>query len=157
MALFSCQLTFLQTWICLSGLWDQLGSLKWVKRNIAAFGGDANKITIFGESAGGWSISYQLASQQSKDHFSAAIVMSGSLDMPMMNIEKIKTLPGLHQKYINQLNCPINTADMLPTIKCLQEKSVDELMANNKLFDECSSMYWFQLLKLRTLSLQTKN
>ena len=112
-----------------------------MKRNIAAFGGDANKITIFGESAGGWSISYQLASQQSKDHFSAAIVMSGSLDMPMMNIEKIKSLPGLHQKYVNQMNCPINTADMLPTIKCLQQKSVDELMANNKSFDECSSVY----------------
>ena len=136
----------------LSGLWDQLGGLKWVKRNIAAFGGDTNKITIFGESAGGWSISSHLASQQSKDHFNAAIVQSGSMDMPMLNIEKIRALPTLHQKYVNQLNCPINTADMLPTIQCLQDISVDELMAKLNLFDECNSMYWFWLLKTRTFS-----
>ena len=124
-----------------SGLWDQLGGLKWVKRNIAAFGGNTNKITIFGESAGGMSISSHLASHQSKGHFSAAIVQSGSMDMPMLNIEKIKALPGLHQKYVNQLNCSINTSDMLTTIKCLQTKSVDELMSNVNLFDECSSVY----------------
>ena len=112
-----------------------------MKRNIAAFGGNTNKITIFGESAGGMSVSSHLASHQSKGHFSAAIVQSGSLDMPMMNIEKNKVLPGLHQKYVNQLNCSINTADMLPTVKCLQTKTVDELMSNSNLFDECSSVY----------------
>ena len=100
-----------------------------MKRNIAAFGGNTNKITIFGESAGGMSISSHLASHQSKGHFSAAIVQSGSMDMPMLNIEKTKALPGLHQKYVNQLNCSINTSDMLSTIKCLQTKSVDELMS----------------------------
>ena len=130
-------------WICHSGLWDQLGSLKWVKRNIAAFGGDTNKITIFGESAGGWSISYHLASQQSKDHFSAAIVQSGSLDMAMLNNEKIKALPGLHQKYVNQLDCPVNTADLSTTIECLQHKSVDEIMESSDLFSQCNSMYLY--------------
>ena len=50
------------------GLWDQLGGLQWIKSNIGAFGGNPNKVTIFGESAGGWSISYHLASQQSKAH-----------------------------------------------------------------------------------------
>ena len=132
-----------EMWIFHTGLWDQLGSLKWVKRNIAAFGGDLNKITIFGESAGGWSISYHLASQQSKDHFSAAIVQSGSLDMAMLNNEKIKALPGLHQKYVNQLDCPVNTADMSTTIECLQHKSVDEIMESSDLFSQCNSMYLY--------------
>ena len=65
----------------MKGLWDQLGALKWIKKNIAAFGGNPNRITIFGESAGGWSVSYQLASHQSKNHFNAAIIQSGSLEL----------------------------------------------------------------------------
>ena len=55
-------------------------SLKWVQRNIASFGGNRKKVTIFGESAGGWSVSSHLASRKSKGHFSAAIVQSGPLE-----------------------------------------------------------------------------
>lgn len=47
------------------GLKDQLFALKWVKANISAFGGDANNITIFGESAGSASVHYHTLSSQS--------------------------------------------------------------------------------------------
>lgn len=61
-----------------AGLKDQTLALKWIKNNISAFGGDSSDITIFGTSAGGASVHYHLITDQSKNLFNRAIVMSGS-------------------------------------------------------------------------------
>ena len=59
------------------GIMDQQAALKWVRANISRFGGDARNVTIFGESAGGFSVLTHLASPLSKGLFDKAIIQSG--------------------------------------------------------------------------------
>lgn len=63
------------------GMLDQIHALRWVKENIAAFGGDPNNITIFGHSAGGVSVCNLLASPPAAGLFHKAIIQSGACDM----------------------------------------------------------------------------
>lgn len=76
------------------GLLDMIAGLKWIQKNIAAFGGDPDKVTIFGESAGGIAVSMLCASPQAKGLFHGAISQSGGSFGP----PRPTTYPGENMK-----------------------------------------------------------
>ncbi|MDE1176845.1 MAG: carboxylesterase family protein [Edaphobacter sp.] len=84
------------------GLMDQNAAIQWVKRNIAAFGGDPDNITLFGESAGSFSVNFHVASPMTRDLIKHAIGESGGAvasargrDMTREQAEKVDTAAAL--------------------------------------------------------------
>ena len=60
------------------GFLDQQAALRWLRRNVAAFGGDPSRVTVGGESAGGWSVCAHLVSPGSRGLFAQAMIQSGA-------------------------------------------------------------------------------
>jgi len=68
------------------GILDMVAALRWVKRNIAAFGGDPSRVTIFGESAGGMAVHFLMVVPQAEGLFHRAIGMSGYGTWPLPRV-----------------------------------------------------------------------
>ncbi len=98
------------------GVLDQQAALRWVHRNITHFGGDRRRVTIAGESAGGWSVCAQLASPLMRGLFVAAAIQSGSCaSQPLAAAESSGTT------FAQSLDCD--------DAACLRGKSVPDLLA----------------------------
>src|SRR5215467_4436304 len=102
------------------GIMDQQFALKWVRRNIAAFGGDPHNVTIFGESAGGLSTFSNLVSPGAHGLFHRAIVESGAY---RLNLPRLATAEAQGTAFATAEGCTAQTA------ACLRALTVGQVLA----------------------------
>ncbi|MBY8861820.1 carboxylesterase family protein [Nocardia sp. CA2R105] len=105
------------------GFLDQQAALRWVREDIAAFGGDPARVTIAGESAGATSVCDHLVSPGSAGLFAAAIVQSGRCQLQGSR----ETAAHVSTDYAAQLGC--GAADPAIEARCLRALPVDRLIA----------------------------
>ncbi|XP_026824937.1 venom carboxylesterase-6 isoform X2 [Ooceraea biroi] len=113
------------------GLKDQQQAMRWVQENIDHFGGDSNRVTLFGESAGGASVHYHMINPVSQDFFHRAISQSGTVYCPWTLAP-----PGSAKRKAEQvgrlLNCDTESSEQL--IECLRKKSATDLIGTDRSF-----------------------
>ena len=115
------------------GTRDQIMALKWVNRHIAAFGGDPDQVTIFGQSAGGQSVVALLSSSAAKGLFSGAIIQSAPLDLPWYTRE-------VYHEYIapavaKAVGCD-DSADEKDMLSCLRSVPATNYLDNSTNFKD---------------------
>ncbi|UYV67764.1 BCHE [Cordylochernes scorpioides] len=111
------------------GFYDQTLALRWIRNNIAYFGGNPETVTIFGESAGGISVGFHMTSPFSRGLFKRAIMQSGTANLPFYYTYDESV--AIAQQFAQNANCTSQnlTVKMNPTavLNCLKRKSPEEL------------------------------
>jgi len=104
------------------GLLDQQAALRWVRRNIRAFGGDPDNVTIFGQSAGGLSVQSQLASPLAAGLFHKAIVESGAYSLQQPSLAAAEAIGAV---FAASAGCAVPS-----TAACLRSLPVQVILAH---------------------------
>ena len=104
--------------------------MKWVKENIANFGGNPNSITIFGESAGGTSVSAHTLSKPSWEFFDRAIMQSGNMLMPSAIMTDSQIKDGL-KWFLGKVNCT-NDGNLLKCLRNVAEGKWERVLTSEE-------------------------
>ena len=113
------------------GLLDQKAGIEWVKRNIAAFGGDPDNITIGGQSAGGGSVMYQLTAPRNEGLFKKAVVLSGIF----ASIYKNTNIPGSGKTLSEVEEAGVKFFDFLGVSNLQEARQLDGEFVRQKMLE----------------------
>jgi len=106
-----------------AGFRDQGLAMQWVQDNIANFGGDPGSVTIFGESAGGFSVASHILSPMSENLFQKAIIQSGAPFNPSWSAIVPENGLKWHQEFIEKLGC----GEEVDSLECLENVEADKI------------------------------
>jgi para-nitrobenzyl esterase len=115
------------------GLLDQLCALRWIAVNIAAFGGDAERVTVLGNSAGAMSAACLMASPDSEGLFQRAVLQSGAADVGL----SLDSAYGINAAFeLEALEMPSASSARLDSIIAAQQRVQDLVSSNSGLIQE---------------------